>query len=427
LSIFDLIYLAVIIMLSPLLPFKILSDRRFRSNLAARCLAPGQQATTIPEVSTTLIWVHAASIGEIRLALTLIDAWKQADPRKSFLISTNTVESRELGQQATFTPVVLAPLDFSPLVRRFIRKYDPRHLVLIETEIWPNMIRLMSRRGKVSIMNGRLSNRYFDRYRRINALLRGTLAGVEIVMARDATSSARFLALGIPAEKIICPGNLKYELPEIPDASAIEAERASVATPGAKPFLMVAGSIQPEELHTILPAWNKLRNRINGFQLVMVPRHPDKKNSFAEILSQYQVPFVFSSDADSMKARPDNSRIWVVDKLGVLHIWYYLADTIFVGGSLCDRGGQNMVEAVGFRKPVCIGPNTANFRDEVELLTAADGISIITNVSELVAFVQLCHDQPEQAAAMSERGYQAIRAQADALSASISALTRIYR
>lgn len=161
--------------------------------------------------------------------------------------------------------------------------------------------------------------------------------------------------------------------------------------------------------------------------MVLIPRHPEKKTEFAELLTENGINFSFASDAQTIEPAEKKDHIHVIDQMGVLRTWYYLADIIFVGGSLCDRGGQNMVEAVGYQKPVCIGPFATNFKDEVDLLTRVDGLRIIDDAKELADFILEAHENPDQAADMGIRGYDAIVEQSHALDSNVNKLSEIYR
>ncbi len=425
-SVFDLIYTIAIIVFSPFLVIKLLIDRGFRDDFSARFLSKPIQPEHSPHNESTRIWVHAASIGEVRLAIKLIHAWMKVDSQNSFFITTNTQQSRDLGQKQTDIPVLVAPVDLSCVVKRFIQQTHPNHLVLVETEIWPNMIRLMAERGHVTIVNGRLSDRYFKRYLLFKRLLSKTVCHFDRVLARDQVSAERFQKLGIPADRVVNQGNLKYEVPT-PPASQILAKVKSHLSMEENSYLMVAGSVQPEELIYLLPAWKRLLKKISGFQMVLIPRHPDKKSDFARILAENDISCSFASDTGNSGSPKKKEHIYVVDQIGVLRTWYYIADVIFVGGSLCDRGGQNMVEAVGYQKSVCIGPYATNFKDEVDLLTQVEGLKIVNNEDELYNFVHNSHEYPDQASAMGKRGYTAIVEQAHALDANVQKLSEIYR
>jgi 3-deoxy-D-manno-octulosonic-acid transferase len=425
LSVFDLIYAVAIVILSPFLLLKLLFDREFRHNFSARLSPSVSECQKVTVTQANAIWVHAASIGEIRLAIKLIHAWLKTDSQKKFFITTNTIQSKTLGEKETRIPVLIAPLDFSHLVRKFKKLIKPRHLILIETEIWPNLIRLMSETGRIVVVNGRLSDRHFNGYLKRKFLLSKTFARLDWILARDPVSANRFHLLGASQKRILNTGSLKYEVPEPPEIHALESINSNFR-PSQTPFLFVAGSLQPEELEHILPAWTVLQAEIPGFQMVLIPRHPNKRDEFAKILAHHKISYSFTSDASTSLRKEENRHIYIVDQMGILKSWYFLADAIFVGGSLCNKGGQNMVEAVGYKKPVCIGPYAVNFKDEVDLLLSVAGLGIVHNPDELCAFLRMCHASPEEAVKMGECGFTAIAKQAHSLDESIKKLTEIY-
>lgn len=423
-SVFDLIYGILLLLFSPVVVVKLLIDPQFRLNLRSR-FSPFSHPLPLSSISGNAIWVHGASIGEIKLAIKLIEAWQKVDPARSFFITTNTLQSLNQALKETDVPVLPAPIDLSPVVKQFIQRAKPAHLVLIETEIWPNMIQQMAERGSVAIVNGRLSDRYFKRYLRFRKMLSGVVSRIDQVLARDNTSAERFRTLGISPDRIMVQGNLKYDIPHLPDRKILDQIQDRLPD-NQEQYLMVAGSIQPEELSHILPAWKSLKDEIPGFRLIIIPRHPDKKDEFASILTEHEIQCSFDSDNDNHLLPKIHNHIHVVDMMGVLKSWYAISDIIFVGGSLCARGGQNMVEAVGYKKPVCIGPFATNFKDEVSLLTGVNGLTIIHNAEELAAFVRDCHHNPDRAAAMGQRGYQAIAEQADTLATNVQTLIELF-
>ena len=424
-SIFDLIYATAIFLLSPFLLLKLLVNREFRHNFSARLFPSVTDCQKVSTAQPNAIWVHAASIGEIRLAIKLIRAWQQTDDKKTFFITTNTIQSKILGEKETNIPVLIAPLDFSYLVRKFKQLSKPQHLILIETEIWPNMIRLMAETGQITVVNGRLSDRYFKGYLKRKFLFAKTFGQLDWILARDQISAERFQLMGGSKNHILETGSLKYEVPEPPEKSSLVSIRSAFLSQNSS-FLFVAGSLQPEEMEHILPAFQTLQVEFPGIQLVLIPRHPNKKDEFAKILSHNNISCSFSSDLNASQENTGRPHIFLIDQMGILKSWYYLADAIFVGGSLCNKGGQNMVEAVGYKKPVCIGPHAVNFKDEVDLLLGVGGLRIVHNADDLCTFLRICHSSPAEAAKMGENGYSAIAEQAHSLDVNISKLSEIY-
>jgi len=309
---FDLLYGVLLICFSPLWLVRLAIDPTFRRNFLARW-QPLQHLSGDGSASDPApLWIHAASIGETRLALKLMTAWLQVNPLRRFLLTTNTLSSLAQLSAAPAIAITIAPFDFSALVRRFITRTRVQHLLLIETEIWPNTIRLMAERGRVTIVNGRLSEAYFGRYLRFRFLWRRTLGRIDRVLARDEESGRRFERLGVDRNRVEVLGNLKFEYPSSPpDADVSRARQAFAVTPSQ--FCFVAGSIQPEETDVIVEAWLQARREITGLRLFIVPRHPEKRDRFRRELTRHTQPFSFTSDSTAADYRTEADRIQVVD------------------------------------------------------------------------------------------------------------------
>ena len=426
LSLFDLVYSVLLLILSPAILLRFFTQSQFRLNFLKRLIPVFRDTPAIESPEGKRIWIHAASVGEVKIAQKLIQLWKTQDPLLEFVVTVNTLSAFDITFEENGPSTYVAPLDFTILVKRFIKHTAVNHLLLIETEIWPNMIRLMSQRGKVVIVNGRLSDRFFSRYLKSRFLLKRTLSKISFVLTRDDIASSRFKQLGVEDHKISCAGNLKYELPDEPSLEQQGALKKSYLINQAH-FLFIAGSVQPEEVSSLIEVWRQLKDDIPQFRMIVVPRHPDKRQKFERELNSHEVPYLLATRdqlrIEDLKKNPIN----VIDEIGILRAWYELSNVVFVGGSLCKRtGGQNMVEAVGLKKPVCIGPHTPNFKEEVCLLQRVDGIRLVKDSVELVNFIKWCYSNPDKAMEYGERGYQAIRNQTNALPKIVAKLTELF-
>lgn len=418
---FDLIYTLFLACLSPLILFKLLFDGRFRKTFLAR-LHPRLDLAS-PSLNlhcpANNIWVHAASIGETGLAVKLIQSWKNKNPKNQFLLSVGTLSGFESIAPHTGIPVILAPLDFSFMVKRVQKRFKVSHLILIETEIWPNMIDIMARTGMVSIVNGRLSDRHFGRYNRFKRLLTRTMRSITHVLVGDSISKQRFYDLGVDLVKIKKFGNMKFELPAVAESDTLKQLQIKYKINPQNP-VFVAGSIQPEELETIILAIQK--TEIYNIQVIVIPRHPEKRHEFKQILDRLNVKTFFTAGNDLCKFDHKSHQVLVIDEIGVLRLFYQIATVIFVGGSLCDRGGQNMMEAVAFQKPVCVGPFATNFKQEMDLLLLAEGIKIIKDKDTLAQFLEFSLTQKSAAKEMAHKGYTLIKENSGALESTIDFL-----
>ena len=427
-TVFDLIYTILSIIISPFILLRILINPTFRRDLKVRLFGDYSQAGFSKTQSGKKIWVHAASSGEVSLALKLITELNNGTTGYEFFLTTNRLPGLEVAQKADGIAAFMAPLDFSFLVNKFIRATGVEDLIVIETEIWPNMIRLMSRRGKVVIANGRISDHTIKRYKLGSLLLENVFRRVSWVLAKEPESASRFVQLGVPPQKVVYLGNLKFELPVSPSQNELDRLATRFKLDGSQ-FLFIAGSIQPEETKILVMAWQSLKAEIPGIKLFLVPRHPDKREEFENILNQLSVPYLLSSKDLTDSKRTRENQVFIVDEFGALLCLYALGNSIFVGGSLCDfgmRGGQNMLEPVGLKKPVCVGPYTANFKQEVDILLQVESIRIVKNEAELSDFILECYQKPERISLMGERGHREIIEQAGGLEKNVQKLREIF-
>lgn len=425
----DLFYAFLLLLLSPLLLLKSCTDSRFRKTLFAKLRIRNSDLNRIPDLKADMskkrIWVHGASVGEVSLAIKLIREWQKSERPETFILTTNTLTGLEIARREKDIPSLIAPFDFSFLIRRFLNKSGVRGLILMETEIWPNMIPLSAKKGRIAIVNGRLSDKHIKKYLRFRFFFKKILNKISIVLAGDQQSEERFVQIGIEQEKVRFFGNLKFELPPENPTEILEKIRTEYSLKSDQP-LMVAGSIQPEEVPVIYKAWKESRKSSSNLRLIMIPRHPDKREAFTKELSALNATWYTASREASEKQKADPDSIQIIDLMGVLKAWYGLADIIFVGGSLCNRGGQNMLEAVALKKAVCIGPFATNFQQEVTILQSGKSLEIVHNETEMAAFIQKMINYPQARNNMAERGYQLIVNHSGALQKNLATLIRQF-
>ena len=348
---------------------------------------------TSPKKQGTRIWIHGASLGEVRLSLRILEELTNQAPHLEFILSCNRAPALELLQDKAKASFIL-PFDFSSAIKKVIQTYEPDHLILVETELWPNLISQMSAQGKVTIANGRLSDRHMGNYRRFSKFLTPLLQKVSYIQAGDPKSESYFLELGVDAGKAHFDGNFKFTTAQTPDSSALEQIRQEYNL-STGDYLVVAGSIQPEEIPIIYQAFLQLEDP--NAKLVLIPRHAEKKvECLQQLLNQ-------GFQAESLPAgKIKKPQLILVDRFGVLLMWYELANVVFVGGSFVNRGGQNMIEPASLAKPTVIGPYFKNFTSEVDLLREAGGLAVVQNEQELGQFFLKCNQDPKQAAQLGK-------------------------
>ncbi len=367
---------------------------------------PSGSGPAEPDPAGPDLWIHAVSLGEMRVARILVDALMHTHPHLRIQLTTITPAGRAEGERMKTAgwPVAIRylPLDAPLLVRRFIRKLQPRVLVIVETELWPNLLWQGHRAGlPILLVNARLSPSRRDTYRRFRALYAPLLANLHTVAAQGPDDAAQFQALGAP--RVVVTGNLKFDLS--PTVRSPELTRTRFA--GAR--LWLAGSTHPGEEAVLLQVHRRLRQHQpeGSIQLLLAPRHPSRA---PEIRAQAQQAGDTVELRSQMTSTASTADVVILDTLGELAALYALADVAFVGGSLVDHGGQNPLEAIAAGCPVIMGPDCRNFAEIVAQLAAHQALLQITDGDDLLAALRhLLHD-PQQAQAMGRRAQHTLNA-----------------
>jgi 3-deoxy-D-manno-octulosonic-acid transferase len=436
----NLLYVLLIVAASPWLLYAALRHGKYRAGWRAKLLGDVPPRTG----NRPGVWLHAVSVGEVNLLARLLDELAVAHPDWECVITTTTVTGHALAQRkygARYC-VSYCPLDFSWAVRRALARWRPERLILAELELWPNLITLAAARGvRVAVINGRLSERSFERYRLIRPLVRRLLARLDLVAVQDAGSAERFAALGAPSDRLVITGNMKYDGAETERGNPHTLRLARLAQLGDRAPVWLAGSTQAPEEEIVLGVFARLRAEFPALRLILVPRHAERFDEVAALLARGGLPFVRRSEladspAESLPgplnmanglpttrslnaARSSNTvssslvasdaiagqggPILLVDRIGELGAWWGLADVGFVGGSLGSRGGQNMIEPAAYGVATCFGTNTRNFRDIVTQLLAHDAARVVGDGVELEAFVRWTLTHREAARALGAR------------------------
>jgi 3-deoxy-D-manno-octulosonic-acid transferase len=323
------------------------------------------------------VWLHAASVGEAEAVAPLVP--ELARRGLSVLATTQTATGRDrLRRLCPDLFVRIAPVDFGPLVRRSFTRVAPRVLVLVETELWPNMVLEGRRAGAaVVLVSGRISDRSFPRYRRAARLLRPILHGLTAVGARSVEDGRRFVDLGLPPERLSVVGDLKLDRPAPPFPA--EELRAAV---GPGPILL-AGSTHPGEEAALLDAWARLVARTaSKLRLVLAPRHVERSAAVVDLARG-------RGAAVGLRTRGAAAAdVVVLDTIGELASLYAVADVVFCGGSLVPVGGHNLLEPVRAGKVVLHGPHLENQRTQVEVLRPLGVLHPVADESALEATLE---------------------------------------
>jgi 3-deoxy-D-manno-octulosonic-acid transferase len=372
--------------------------------------------------SATSCWIHAVSVGEAAAAVSLVEAIRQRWPELRVVLSTVTptgarVVKDRLGDRVTHC---YFPLDLPGPVSRAIGAVAPVFFIALETELWPNFFRELTRRGiRSMIVNGRISDRSFRRYRRIRFLLRRLLQQITVLAMQSSEDARRVIALGAPAERVVVAGNLKTE-PVRPEAGAEKLWRRLVRLTGNE-LVWVAGSTHRGEETLVLDAFRELRARHPSLTLIIAPRDPGRIPEIERLLRDRDLDGIRRTSLPGNPARHD---VILLDTVGELAQLYGLADVVFVGGSLVPWGGHNMLEPAFCRKPVVFGPHNMNFRESADLLLRSGGAVQVPDGRELLVALQQLLAAPDLRERMGEAGFQAVSSRRGAVSQTLELIQR---
>ena len=394
---FNLLYAVLLVGGLPWLLAAMIRKGKYRAGLAEKFLGRvPRRASDAP-----CAWLHAVSLGEVSLIAPLVDELRRRHPGWDIAISTTTLTGYELARSRYHEHLVFyCPLDFSWAVRRAIARLRPTLLLLVELELWPNLIAAARNGGaKVAIINGRLSERSFRGYRRLRPFVRRVLEKVDLVAAQTPEYADRFLALGARHERTYVTGSLKFDGAQTDRDNPRTRALGELAGFAADDVVFLAGSTQEPEERLALDAYWRLSALYPRLRLVVVPRHPDRFDEVATILAASGIAWQRRSELDHGPL-DTAARILLVDRVGELAAWWGTADVAYVGGSMGRRGGQNMIEPAAYGAAVSFGPKTKNFRDVVAALVDGKGAVVVADGERLTAFVRRCLEEPDFADAL---------------------------
>ena len=324
----------------------------------------GLSADTRP--NGPLVWIHGASVGEVLAAAALIERLRALNLR--ILVTSGTVTSAAIVARR-FPPDVIhqyVPYDSPRYVKRFLDHWRPSLALFIESDLWPNLIlSSAARRLPMVLINGRMSQRSFPRWQRVQGTISALLEKLDICLAQSQTDADRFTALG--SHNVIVTGNLKLDVPA-PPADGNKLDMLMSMTRGRP--VIVAASTHPGEEEILTETHRRLAGFFPGLLTVIVPRHPDRGEAIARMIEASGLHPSPRSHEESPTATTD---IYVADTMGELGLFYRLAPIVFMGGSLVEHGGQNPIEAIKLGASIVHGPHVFNFTDVYEALDSAGG------------------------------------------------------
>ncbi len=404
----QLTYSLLVLLALPFFVLFSLTKRKIRANLAERIF---------PEpIDMSLengVWIHAASLGEAVIAENLV-GYLRRTTTNPFLVTTNTYYARDLLRKKFRDSVTIRslPIDLRWSIKRFLGRSNLAALLLVETEIWPNLIWIAKKRGMpVIIVNGRISDRTNGRYRLLAFIDGKVLSSVDLVLAQSEEHARRFNSLGMAPSKVIDTGNLKYfrEIGEMPD---------TLDTKDSVTF----GSLKEKELPIVFPVVDEVRSRFPNLIVFIAPRELSLVAAMEKGLSErHKVARYSAMKQDQTKGE----KVVLVDTVGDLVALYARSIAAFVGGSLAPYGGQNVLEPLFVGTPVLFGPYVDNFKEAAEEIVASGAGFMASDGDDLLSMMAKVLSDPEMRKGLAEAGKSVLEKQRGAMEKAASLISEI--
>ncbi len=404
------------ILLVPVRWLASLASLRFRRDRDRSAEWSERRVQTVPRIRPGGLWIHGSSVGESRIAVTLANALRRSRPDRALAASAYTRSGRAcLPGPPVLDAAFFIPLDLKGYPTRLLDALQPAGLILVETELWPNLIRETDIcRIPVIMVNGRLSPTRMQRYRRLGALYRPLLQSLTVVGIQSENDAGRFMELGVHPDRIVVTGNIKYDLPKPTAEPGALAARFGLSP--VRPVL-VAGSTGPGEEAAVLEAFREVRRSRPDAFLVLAPRHTDRSDAVHREATVAGLNLYRLSLGNSAIAGTADGLL--VDTLGELSALYSLATAAFVGGSLIPLGGHNLLEPAAAGVPVLFGPHTEHFQEPAQALLDAGAGVIVSDAGALARVWGSYLADPDVAQAAGAAAVRVIEANRGALARSV--------
>jgi len=376
------------------------------------------------------IWIHAVSVGEIFVALKIVESLQNAAPGQKIVLSTTTTTGYTVAaeRESETLTVIHNPVDLPVVTSRVIRLIDPSQLVLVEAEVWPNLVGQLKRRGvPVKLVNARLSPRSEKRYQKFLPLIRPVFSLLDGVSVPFEVDQDRWAGLGVPSGHIAVLGSVKFDNGRASETASEQISElrtwlVETGLPGESRILL-GGSTHDGEEVLLAQTAKSLREKFPTLALVIIPRHAERGGEIASQLEQVGFSPVLKSESNravpnrvksttqpswAPPCSAEENRVWIANTTGELRSWFHLAELVVIGKSFTANGGQNPVEPILAGKPVVVGPNMQNFSDVVTDLKSANGICQVEAADELPEALRAFLDDPETGLEMARRGKAAM-------------------
>ncbi len=375
---------------------------------------PRLRATQAP------LWIHTVSVGESLAAMPLIRQLKAEHPELPLLVTTTTrTGAEQIAKLGDLVEHRYAPLDYPDALWRFLRRTRPRALVIMETELWPNWLAACARRQlPVVVMNARLSERSCQRYQKVRGVFAAMSRHLSLILCQHRDDAARFLRLGVPAERVLVTGSLTFDIQL--DQNQIEAGQRLRSQIGPRP-VWIAASTHAGEDEQILAAMRQVRQQLPQSLLILVPRHPQRFDSVAALCQAEGLTLARRSRQETISS---DTQVYLGDTMGEMPLLLQACDVAFVGGSLVPIGGHNLLEPASLGKPTLTGPHYFNFADVTRQLCDSKACEVVADADALAtSLITLLQDE-EKRQQMGMQAFDVVAANQGAQAKTLAEISR---
>ena len=384
--IYNILLVIISLLLSPFIFIAVLSQKKYRRGLSQKLgfLPPG----LLQKLSGHRpVWIHAVSVGEVMATIPLLQRIKTKYPSQRIVLSTVTVTGNYTAsiKAREVDAVLYFPFDYPFIVKRVVKTINPKLFITLETEIWPNLLRELTRKDIPSVLiSGRISNHSYRKYKWARFFFSRVLENIDTFCMQTEVDTTRIIDIGAKADRVITVGNLKFDQ-QLPVLSPREKEslyRTFNVQEGQR--LFIAGSTHRGEEDVVLEVFKNLKRTFEDLILMLAPRHPERFDEVAHLLPRYGLQGIKKTEIEKGK-RVNHHDVILIDTIGDLSKLYSIGTIIFVGGSLVSIGGHNVLEPVSYKKAVIFGPHMENFYEISRSLRESGGGLQVGNQEEFIS------------------------------------------
>ena len=419
-AVYSALLAALLIFTLPYWLLQMLRHGKYRAGLRQRL---GAVPTALAQTTgRPTIWVHAVSVGEVVASSAVVEGLRREFPSHRVVVSTTTSTGQKIAAKRLGADMVFYfPLDFAFAVRSYFKTLSPQLCVIVETEFWPNFLRLARSSGaRIAVINCRISDRSFPRYRRLRWLLGKVLANIDLFLAQTEQDRRRLIAIGAEEAKTAVAGNLKFDVapPRVP--AIVSSLRTALTASGAAPVLVCGSTLDPEE-GALLSTFRNILATHPKAVMILAPRHPERFDHVASLVEQLGFRMWRRS---LWSGEPVAGGVLLLDSIGELAAMYSLATVAFVGGSLVPRGGHNILEPALHGVPIVTGIHYENFRDIVDFFLSRKAVRVVTLAELPLVLIELI-EHVDQRTALGRNALAALESQRGATERTIRALAEL--